>query len=65
MKLIGLLLSTLVLIGCQSSYITKDGQRLLGNSAIGCVAGQVLFDNCGAGAAVGAGATLIDDQTKD
>ena len=26
--------------------------------------GQVFFDDCAAGAAVGAGATIIDDQTK-
>jgi hypothetical protein len=31
---------------------------------VGCAVGQVFFDDCGAGAAVAAGATIIDDQTK-
>ena len=43
---------------------TKDGERLLSNSVVGCAVGQVFFDDCGAGAAVAAGATIIDDQTK-
>ena len=51
------------MIGCQSSYLTPKGERLLQNSALGCLAGDVLFDNCKAGLAVGAGATLIDGQT--
>ena len=61
------ILGTLVIIllaGCQTAYLSKDGERLLGNSVIGCAVGEVFFDNCGAGAAVGAGATMIDDQTK-
>ena len=49
--------------GCQSSYLTPKGERLFQNSALGCIAGDILFDNCKAGAAVGAGATIIDDQT--
>ena len=52
------------LTGCNTPYITKDGERLLSNSVVGCAVGQVLFDDCGAGAAVAAGATIIDDQTK-
>ena len=52
------------LTGCNTSYITKDGERLLSNSVVGCAVGQVFFDDCGAGAAVAAGATIIDDQTK-
>ena len=56
-------LALFVLISCQSSYLTPKGERLLQNSALGCIAGDILFDNCKAGAAVGAGATLIDDQT--
>ena len=51
-------------MGCQTAYITNDGERLLSNSVVGCAVGQVLFDDCGAGAAVAAGATIIDDQTK-
>ena len=52
------------LSGCNTPYITSDGERLLSNSVVGCAVGQVFFDDCGAGAAVGAGATIIDDQTK-
>ena len=52
------------LSGCNTPYITKDGERLLSNSIVGCAVGQVFFDDCGAGAAVAAGATIIDDQTK-
>ena len=52
------------LTGCNTPYITKDGERLLSNSVVGCAVGQVFFDDCGAGAAVAAGATIIDDQTK-
>ena len=52
------------LSACNTPYITSDGERLLSNSVVGCAVGQVFFDDCGAGAAVAAGATIIDDQTK-
>ena len=52
-----------LLVGCQSSYLTPKGGRLLQNTTLGCIAGDILFDNCKAGATVGAGATIIDDQT--
>ena len=52
------------LSGCNTPYITSDGERLLSNSVVGCAVGQVFFDDCSAGAAVAAGATIIDDQTK-
>ena len=52
------------LSGCNTPYITSDGERLLSNSVVGCAVGQVFFDDCGVGAAVAAGATIIDDQTK-
>ena len=52
------------LSGCNTPYITKDGERLLSNSVVGCAVGQVFFHDCAAGAAVGAGATMIDDQTR-
>ena len=52
------------LSGCNTPYITSDGERLLSNSVVGCAVGQVFFDDCGAGAAVAAGATIIDDQTR-
>ena len=52
------------LSGCNTPYITSDGERLLSNSVVGCAVGQVFFDDCGTGAAVAAGATIIDDQTK-
>ena len=62
---IGIALSIMILVsGCNTPYITKDGERLLSNSVVGCAVGQVFFDDCGAGAAVAAGATIIDDQTR-
>ena len=61
----GIALSMMILVsGCNTPYITKDGERLLSNSVVGCAVGQVFFDDCGAGAAVAAGATIIDDQTR-
>ena len=54
----------LFLMGCQTSYITNDGERLLSNSVVGCAVGQVLFADCGEGAAVAAGSTIISDQKK-
>ena len=62
---IGIALSMMILVsGCNTPYITKDGERLLSNSVVGCAVGQVFFDDGGAGAAVAAGATIIDDQTR-
>ena len=58
------LLMMLLVSGCNTPYITKDGERLLSNSVMGCAVGQVFFDDCGAGAAEAAGATIIDDQTR-
>ena len=58
------LLVMMSVTGCNTPYITSDGERLLSNSVVGCAVGQVFFDDCGAGAAVAAGATIIDDQTK-
>ena len=62
---IGIALLMMILVsGCNTPYITSDGERLLSNSVVGCAVGQVFFDDCGAGAAVAAGATIIDDQTR-
>ena len=58
-----LIIIPIVLMGCQTTYTTPKGDRLLGNTAAGCIFGQVFFDNCAAGAAVTGAATLIDDQT--
>jgi len=58
------LLMMMSVTGCNTPYITNSGERLLSNSVVGCAVGQVFFDDCGAGAAVAAGATIIDDQTK-
>ena len=52
------------LSGCNTPYITKDGERLLSNSVVGCAVGQVFIDDCKAGAVIAGGATIIDDQTK-
>ena len=63
MKNIVVVLALGVLAGCNStSYVTPEGERLIGNTAAGWIVGEALFGNCGAGAAVGAGATIIDDQ---
>ena len=59
-KLILIISAGLMLTACGTSYITNDGKRLLENSALGCVAGEVLFGEC----AKGAGATVISDQKK-
>ena len=64
-KLIMIISAGLMLTACGTSYITNDGKRLLESSALGCVAGEVLFGECAKGAAVGAGATVISDQKKD
>ena len=48
---IGIALSMMILVsGCNTPYITKDGERLLSNSVVGCAVGQVFFDDCKAGA---------------
>lgn len=52
----------LSLTACQTSYLTSEGERLLGNVASGCIFGKVLFDDCEAGAAVTGAATIIDNQ---
>ena len=46
MKNLFLILSIIILSGCQTTYITDEGKRLLGNTAIGCVAGEILFGEC-------------------
>ena len=47
---------------CQTAYLTKEGERLLGNVASGCIFGEIFFDDCKAGAAVTGAATIIDNQ---
>ena len=53
---------SLLVSGCQTSYLTKEGERLVGNVASGCIFGKVFFDDCKAGAAVTGAATIIDNQ---
>ena len=53
---------SIVLTSCQTSYLTSEGQRLVGNVASGCIFGKVFFDDCKAGAAVTGAATIIDNQ---
>ncbi|PQM62157.1 MAG: hypothetical protein CML40_02430 [Rhodobacteraceae bacterium] len=50
------------LMGCQTAYLTSEGERLVGNVASGCIFGKVFFDDCKAGAAVTGAATIIDNQ---
>ena len=66
---IGIALSMMLLVtGCNTPYITNSGERLLSNSVVGCAVGQVFFDDCDECSLnfniKGAGATIIDDQTK-
>ncbi len=64
-KLIILSVLLLTVAGCNTtSYLSDEGKRLVGNSAAGCILGQILADDCAAGAAITAAATVIDDQTK-
>ena len=58
--LIGLLLTS----ACSTNYVTKEGQRLLGNTAAGCILGEVAFGKCEEGAAIGAFTTVITDQKR-
>ena len=50
------------LTACQTTYLTKEGERLIGNVTSGCIFGKVFFDDCKAGAAVTGAATIIDNQ---
>tara|TARA_B100001741_G_scaffold279156_1_gene251589 strand:+ start:306 stop:500 length:195 start_codon:yes stop_codon:yes gene_type:complete len=61
-KIVCLGLSIIILSSCQTSYLTAEGERLLGNVASGCIFGEVFFDDCKAGAAVTGAATIIDNQ---
>lgn len=61
-RIIALSLLSLSLSGCQTSYLTSEGERLFGNVASGCILGKVFFDDCKAGAAVTGAATIIDNQ---
>ena len=61
-KIILLLALSLCLTACQTTYLTSEGERLVGNVASGCIFGKILFDDCKAGAAVTGAATIIDNQ---
>lgn len=52
------------LAGCKTTYMTQDGEKLIGNSVVGCIAGAVFLDNCQAGALGGAAATVYANETK-
>ena len=54
MKKVLLILGVLFISGCQTTYLTSDGEELVGNSVIGCLAGELFFKNCEAGAVGGA-----------
>ena len=62
MKKVLLILGVLFISGCQTTYLTSDGEELVGNSVIGCLAGELFFKNCEAGA-VG-GVTVIRNEQK-
>ena len=56
------LAATLLVSACGTDYLTSDGERLIGNTALGCVAGEVIFGKCAEGAVIAGGATVITDQ---
>ena len=62
MKKLIILLPFVLFTACGTSYVTNDGKRLIENSALGCVAGEVLFGACAEGAAIAAATTIITDQ---
>ena len=64
MKKILLILGVLFISGCQTTYLTKNGEELVGNSVIGCLAGELFFKNCEAGAVGGAAVTVIRNEQK-
>ena len=61
-KIITIFALIIGLTGCQTAYLTTEGERLVGNVASGCIFGKILFDDCKAGAAVTGAATIIDNQ---
>tara|TARA_R100000329_G_C7493394_1_gene173758 strand:- start:103 stop:321 length:219 start_codon:yes stop_codon:yes gene_type:complete len=61
-KIILLITCGILLSACNTTYVTPKGQRLLGNTAMGCVLGEVAFGACEEGAAIGAFTTVITDQ---
>ena len=61
-NLVVTLVLSILVSGCQTSYLTQEGERLVGNVASGCIFGKVFFDDCKAGAAVTGAATIIDNQ---
>ena len=61
-KMLFLNILIMLLISCQSKYITPEGERLMKNVATGCVLGEIFFEDCKAGAAVTGAATVIDGQ---
>jgi hypothetical protein len=61
-KIIAFSLLSLTLSACQTSYLTSEGERLVGNVASGCIFGKVFFNDCKAGAAVTGAATIINNQ---
>ncbi len=61
-KIVTICILYLSLSSCQTSYLTSEGERLVGNIASGCIFGKVFFDDCKAGAAVTGAATIIDNQ---
>jgi len=63
-KYLFLILAGVLITGCKTTYLTSDGEKLIGNSIVGCVAGAVLLDNCQAGAVGGAAVTVYNNETN-
>mgnify|MGYP001213857990 FL=1 len=64
MKKLLLAFAIVFISGCQTTYLTSDGEELVGNSVLGCLAGELFFKNCEAGAVGGAAVTVIRNEQK-
>ena len=64
MRIFLLFVIAISISGCNTKYATKEGERLLGNTAAGCILGEIAFGKCEEGAAIGAFTTVITDQKK-
>ena len=63
-KILFLIVASVLLVGCKTTYLTSDGEKLIGNSVVGCLAGAFFLYDCKAGAVGGAAVTLYQNETK-
>ena len=46
MRIFLLFVIAILISGCNTKYATKEGERLLGNTAAGCILGEIAFGKC-------------------